>query len=157
MTVEVVISAASPNPHMILFHPIHPFHPFHLLHPFHPISLRAYSSGSAPSVRSIGLGDYRSISLENCIFPHLSGSSRVKVEDSTDVICSISFEVSEPNQDTPEDGFVAVYVDISPSCKTSIEDRALQTIGSQFASNLRRYGWLFASCLVSVFFLLGCC
>ena len=33
--------------------------------------------------------DYRNISIENNILPHLNGSSRVKIMDSIDIICSV--------------------------------------------------------------------
>ena len=36
-----------------------------------------------------GLTDYRSISIENCVLPHVNGSSRVKIASGFDIICSI--------------------------------------------------------------------
>jgi exosome complex RNA-binding protein Rrp42 (RNase PH superfamily) len=40
-----------------------------------------------------GPSNFRSISLENNILPHVNGSSRVKISDFTDVICSIKVEL----------------------------------------------------------------
>jgi len=38
---------------------------------------------------SLGPSDYRTISLENSILPQVNGSSRVKISNAFDIICSI--------------------------------------------------------------------
>lgn len=47
--------------------------------------------GCNQGVRNDGrdLDDFRSLSIENKIFPHVNGSSRVKIGDKIDVLCSI--------------------------------------------------------------------
>ena len=37
----------------------------------------------------LGHLDYRTIFVENNVFPHVNGSSRVKIADRTDIICSV--------------------------------------------------------------------
>lgn len=95
--------------------------------------------GCKEEVRYDGRGssDYRPISLENSIFPHLNGSSRVKVSESTDIICSIKLEIAEPDASTPNSGILEFHVDISPSCKVSMDDRGLSAAGAQIANNLQ--------------------
>lgn len=39
--------------------------------------------------QSAGPDDYRSITIENNVFPHVDGSSRVKVAESIDILCSV--------------------------------------------------------------------
>jgi len=97
------------------------------------------SSGCQSKVRydGRGLSDSRSISVENNIFPHLNGSSRVKISDSIDVICSVKLEIAEPNMTTPDEGVLEIHVDISPSCRISSDDRNLQAFGLQLASSLQ--------------------
>jgi len=74
--------------------------------------------------------------IENNIYPHLNGSSRVRIGDATDVLCSIKLEIAEPDFITPDEGKLDVHVDISPSCNISVDDRVLQSAGSQIASSL---------------------
>jgi exosome complex RNA-binding protein Rrp42 (RNase PH superfamily) len=109
---------------------------------FQPVSdaeIAFVSSGCQAKLRYDGRGpsDCRSISLENNIFPHLNGSSRVKISDSIDVICSLKLEIAEPNMATPDEGLLEIHVDISPSCRISLDDRSLQAIGLQISSSLQ--------------------
>lgn len=54
------------------------------------ISLFLVSYFSIP----IGCTDFRTMSVENSVFPHLNGSSRVKLGDCVDVLCSIKVSLS---------------------------------------------------------------
>lgn len=95
--------------------------------------------GCEEDVRYDGRGssDYRPISLENNIFPHLNGSSRVRVSGSTDIICSVKLEIAEPDSMSPNSGILEFHVNISPSCKISMDDKSLKAFGNLIANNLQ--------------------
>jgi hypothetical protein len=44
-----------------------------------------------PSIE--GHDDFRSIVIENSIFPHVNGSSRVRIPGAVDVLCSVKVSV----------------------------------------------------------------
>jgi len=84
--------------------------------------------GIALGIREDGrdLIDNRTIHIENCILPHSNGSSRVKLNDCFDIICSIKMEVIET---ITLQGLVDISVDYSPSCNLKIDDKRFQEIG----------------------------
>ena len=87
-----------------------------------------------------GLNDYRSISIENDIFPHLNGSSRIKIADETDVICSIKVEVLEinnNNNNTKDNNLIEVNVEFSSSYNLKIDERRLSDYGNLLAKELQ--------------------
>lgn len=96
-------------------------------------------AGCNDLVRADGRGtdDFRPISIENHIFPHVSGSSRVRVSDSVDILCSVKLEAAEPADHIPNEGLLAISVDISPSCQLLMDDRQLQAYEAQIAEKLQ--------------------
>ena len=54
-------------------------------------------AGCNDGIRNDGrdITDFRCLQIENNIFPHCNGSSRLKLCDSTDILCSIKAEVTE--------------------------------------------------------------
>ena len=84
--------------------------------------------------------DFRHISIENSIFPHVNGSSRLRIGDGiVDILCSVKVEVAEPSTLHPNHGLFEVDVDISPSCNLKIDERRLLEQGSHIAQQLQRY------------------
>eukprot|EP01041_Mallomonas_annulata_P009661 gene9661-20089_t len=81
--------------------------------------------------------DFRNISVETDILPHVNGSSRVTIGNSTDIICSVKVEVSEPAFGSPDTGSFEVSCDISPACNLKMDDRKLQEVGSQISEQLQ--------------------
>ena len=77
--------------------------------------------------------DVRNISVEDLIFPHLNGSSKVSVGYGTDIICSIKFEVCEYVPSSSLEDLINVTFDISHSCNVRIDERRLQDHGSNVA------------------------
>jgi len=40
-----------------------------------------------------GMDDFRAITIQNNIFPHVNGSSRVKIDSDVDIICSVKVHI----------------------------------------------------------------
>jgi exosome complex RNA-binding protein Rrp42 (RNase PH superfamily) len=70
----------------------------------------------------LGCEDFRSITVDSNIFPQVNGSSRVRIGDSVDVICSVKADVTEPSNDAPSRGILSVDVEISPVCKIGLNE-----------------------------------
>lgn len=72
------------------------------------------------NIRSDGRGgfDFRPVTIENDIFPHCNGSSRVTINNSIDVLCSIKLSVSSNFNPIK---YVDIATEISSSC-TSKKD-----------------------------------
>eukprot|EP01038_Epipyxis_sp_PR26KG_P005484 gene5484-7593_t len=85
-----------------------------------------------------GLNDFRPISIENNVFPHVHGSARVQIGEDSDIICAIKLEVGEPLDTLPDQGTIEVYVDISQSCRIQCDERVLSTNAAQIAENLQK-------------------
>ncbi len=84
--------------------------------------------------------DFRHISIENSIFPHVNGSSRLRVGDGVvEILCSVKVEVTEPSALHPNHGLFEVDVDISPSCNLKTDERRLMEQGLHIAQQLQRY------------------
>mmetsp|Transcript_99340 Transcript_99340/g.195130 ORF Transcript_99340/g.195130 Transcript_99340/m.195130 type:complete len:304 (-) Transcript_99340:12-923(-) len=81
--------------------------------------------------------DFRAITVEDSVLPHVNGSARVIIDGSTNVLCSIKLEVVEPSSIAPDAGTVVVSVDISPSCDIYAEERTLQSQASCVAEALQ--------------------
>lgn len=89
-----------------------------------------------------GLNDYRSISIENDIFPHLNGSSRIKIADETDIVCSVKVEVLEisnnnNNNSNDNNNLIEINVEFSSSYNLKIEERRLTDYGNLIAKELQ--------------------
>jgi len=97
--------------------------------------------GCAAGIRFDGRDvlDFRHLVLENSVFPHVNGSSRVRVADGVDVLCSVKVEVGEPLAHAPLLGLFDVDVDISPSCNLKADDRRLMDHGAHVAQQLQRF------------------
>lgn len=87
--------------------------------------------------------DFRAIFVENNIFPHLNGSSRVKIADAVEVVCGVKAEVMEGSSAEEGGGSggvlrgkVEVSVDISPTCNLRGDDRRNAELASCVASVL---------------------
>ena len=102
------------------------------------------TKGCNIGVRNDGrdVNDIRSILVENNIFPHVNGSSRLKLGHNTDIICSVKAEVteydSEVNKHTDQ-GIISVNVDISPACQLKNEDRKISEFSILIGEQLQRY------------------
>lgn len=66
----------------------------------------------------------------------MNGSCRIKLSDSVDIICSIKLDVIESNPNHPDLGSLEVGVEISPSCRMHVDERALLEEGALIADNL---------------------
>lgn len=84
------------------------------------------------------MDDYRSISIETSIYEHVNGSSRVFVNNSTDVICSVKFDICQPSNLRPNKGLLDVGVDISPACNLKLDEKDLSSIELSVADNIQR-------------------
>jgi len=85
-----------------------------------------------------GVGDFRTMSIENSILPHVNGSSRIKIAEAIDILCSVKLEVVEPSLLLPAQGLVNVSVDVSPSCNLKLEERKMADLGAHVAMQLQR-------------------
>ena len=70
-----------------------------------------------------GLDDLRALTIENNIFPHVHGSSRLRIGLGTEILCAVKMEVVPPLESRPEHGIIGINVDISPSCDRYIKIR----------------------------------
>mmetsp|Transcript_7866 Transcript_7866/g.13031 ORF Transcript_7866/g.13031 Transcript_7866/m.13031 type:complete len:304 (+) Transcript_7866:47-958(+) len=77
---------------------------------------------------------YRSICVEDNIFPHVNGSSRVQIGSETDVICSIKFEAEEVQNNCES---FTVSVDLSRSNRVRFDDQYVQSMGMVTSERLR--------------------
>ena len=96
--------------------------------------------GCSDGIRSDGRGvnDFRVWSFENNVFPHVNGSSRVKIGDAIDIMCSIKLEVGEPRVKCPLEGSLDVNVDISPSCGLRLDEHRIGDFADQVADLIER-------------------
>lgn len=101
------------------------------------------TSGCNEGLRFDGRGstDFRTWSIENNVFPHVNGSARVKISDSTDILCSVKFEIQQPDLLHHDKGYLLVNADLSPSCNISIDDRKLEDISLEISSHIQRCGY----------------
>ena len=83
----------------------------------------------------------RSIKLERSVLPQSSGSSRLIIGESTDILCSIKLEASKPLLSTPSNGNVEINIEISPTCRTiaMADDRKLVDYCTLLSQQLQRY------------------
>lgn len=97
-------------------------------------------TGCNDDVRFDGRGcqDFRTVKFENSIFPHVNGSSRYRIGDVIDVICSVKLEISEPLSATPNEGNLEVSVDLSPSCNMKLDERRLWDVAQNLSDTLER-------------------
>eukprot|EP01033_Poteriospumella_lacustris_P007718 gene7717-5548_t len=66
--------------------------------------------------------DFRTITVDSNVFPQVNGSSRVRIGDSVDVICSIKADATKPLPDKPNQGIISVDIEISPVCKIGLSE-----------------------------------
>ena len=88
------------------------------------------------------VNDFRPILVENNIFPHVNGSSRLKLGHNTDIICSTKAEVTEYDRELNmhlDQGIISVNVDISPACQLKNEDRKISEFSILIGEQLQRY------------------
>ena len=89
------------------------------------------------------LNDFRPITIENDIFPHLNGSSRIKIADDTDIVCSVKVEVLEidnnnNNNDNIIDNLIEINIEFSSNYNNfKIEDRKLIEYGNILSKELQ--------------------
>ena len=85
-----------------------------------------------------GIRDHRLVTVETEILPHLNGSSRVRIANLIDVLCSIKAEVMELSINSLPKGIIDVSAEFSPSCNLKLDERRLVDIGSHLAQQLQR-------------------
>ena len=75
-----------------------------------------------------GLQQYREVSVEDSVFPHTHGSSRVVIGGGLEILCSVRVDVDEPLVSKPDRGRFDVSVEFSPSCQFSedVDDLAIE-------------------------------
>jgi len=95
-------------------------------------------SGCGQNIRLDGreCGDFRTVTVDKSILPHVNGSSRVRVGDNVDVICSAKLEVDVPNDDQPKHGRIEISVEVSPTCLINDESTNTEEYESKLASEL---------------------
>lgn len=101
-------------------------------------------AGCNDKIRNDGRGihDFRSISIENNIFPHTNGSARLRIGHNTDLVCSVKVEVLEAIPDVENDltqGTIDFSVDISPSCQLKQEDKKITEFANILGQQIQRY------------------
>ena len=67
-----------------------------------------------------GFDDYRPIKIETGLFHHAEGSARVTL-GKTEVLAGIKLEVEKPYPDTPDEGSIAVNMELNPMASPSFE------------------------------------
>lgn len=112
-------------------------------------SEREYIEGSVrDNVRLDGRKnlEYRSISVENNVFPHVNGSSRVRVGGGMDILCTIKLEVldlqnggssSFDGPTSADEGVLEFNIEYSPSCNLKCDERRLSDAGAQLSQQLQ--------------------
>ena len=98
-------------------------------------------TGISHNIRYDGRGafDFRSISIEDQILPHLNGSSRVLIGSTTDITCSLKFEIGECSANFDYNDMLDVNIDISPSCNLKIDERRIQDYSCNLAEIMKKY------------------
>jgi exosome complex component RRP42 len=81
---------------------------------------------------------FRPWSIENNVLPHVHGSARLTIGDSTSILAAVKLEVIEAVYDKPNEGQFEVGVDISPSCNVMIDERRLGDTAADIAHQLQR-------------------
>jgi exosome complex RNA-binding protein Rrp42 (RNase PH superfamily) len=78
--------------------------------------------------------DFRLSQIENDIFPHCNGSSRVSIRNSIDVICGVKLVVVSGLEST---NFASVALDLSPSCLAKVDETKANEITSRIEEILQ--------------------
>lgn len=97
--------------------------------------------GCNSNIRADGrkCNDLRFFRVENSIFPHTNGSSRIKIGINTDVVCAVKMEVMEPDVSSPDQGCIEFGIDISPSCEFSGNLKRVSDYANLLSQQLDRY------------------
>ena len=95
--------------------------------------------GCESGIRSDGRGvsDYRALQIENSILPHVNGSSRVRLGNGMEAICSVKLDVVQPMPNFPDRGLVTVSADFSPSCGLKVDDRHRAELSGRLRERLQ--------------------
>jgi exosome complex RNA-binding protein Rrp42 (RNase PH superfamily) len=103
--------------------------------------IRFIKRGCELGIRSDGRGlsDYRCLQIENNILPHVNGSSRVRLGNGMEVICSVKLDVVQPAPTFPDRGMVTVCADFSPSCGLKVDDRHRAELSSRLGERLQSF------------------
>ena len=80
---------------------------------------------------------FRAITIEDQIFPHVHGSSKVSVGNVTDLLCSLKVSVGVPGVDAKSEGILDVGVDISQHTNLKIDEKQMMDYGNNFAEILQ--------------------
>eukprot|EP01031_Cornospumella_fuschlensis_P031586 gene31586-38174_t len=89
-----------------------------------------------------GLEDYRSVSIENNIFPQANGSSRVRLLDQIDILCSVKADVGRPSPQAPASGRLEVHVDLSPLSPSASNPSDAENLAETVAACLSQPAYL---------------
>mmetsp|Transcript_8844 Transcript_8844/g.9612 ORF Transcript_8844/g.9612 Transcript_8844/m.9612 type:complete len:306 (-) Transcript_8844:38-955(-) len=95
--------------------------------------------GCDQMVRGDGRGhdDYRALTIENDVFPHVNSSARVKTLHGAEVICSISVDIDSPERNREDEGSITFHTDISPSCAYGMDDKEISNYSSDLSEKLQ--------------------
>jgi exosome complex RNA-binding protein Rrp42 (RNase PH superfamily) len=78
--------------------------------------------------------DFRLSQIENDIFPHCNGSSRVSIRNSIDVVCGVKLVVVSGLESS---NYASVALDLSPSCLTKVDEAKANEITSRIEEILQ--------------------
>ncbi|KAJ1439625.1 ribosomal protein S5 domain 2-type protein [Ochromonadaceae sp. CCMP2298] len=94
--------------------------------------------GCAVGIRYDGRGpeSFRSISVENNVLPNVNGSSRVRIANAVDIICTVKLEVVELEAAGPRN-LCEVSVEVSRSCNIHVDETQLNSYGTLLAERLQ--------------------
>ena len=80
--------------------------------------------------------DFRQVSIEDQVLPHLHGSSKVTIGNN-DVLCSVKLSVDEPVVGALNSGVLDVCIDVSQHTNVRMDERNLHELGSNLAEVLK--------------------
>ena len=80
---------------------------------------------------------FRAVDIEDQVFPHVHGSSKVSIGDSTDVLCSVKISVGEPKVDARAQGILDIGIDVSQHTNVKLDERQMMDYGNNLAQILQ--------------------
>jgi exosome complex RNA-binding protein Rrp42 (RNase PH superfamily) len=98
------------------------------------------SLGVEQGIREDGrdIHDLRQLVFENKVLPHANGSSRVRIGDTTDLLCCVKVQAVDDHLND----FVEVNIDISPACNLRVDEKRLTECSTIISQQLERLTFL---------------
>ncbi|CAN8063650.1 unnamed protein product [Agarophyton chilense] len=97
-------------------------------------------TGAKDGVRSDGRAmlDIRPVTLETAVLPTASGSARVRIGKVTDILVGIKPEVTEPSQQSPDEGIISFTVECSSLASPDFVGRGGADLSAELSQLLTR-------------------